>query len=81
MIEDKIAVLLAKAAPLRLLEDDDEAKIPLTAMVDEINALRALPAEVAEVIDPAEDAPLVVMARRGRPPKVDVAAVEDADAA
>ena len=75
MIEDQIAVLLAKAAPLRLLEDDDEAKIPLTAMVDEINALRALPAEVLEPVAPVE-AP----ARRGRPPKADVAAVEGADA-
>lgn len=77
MIEDQIAALLAKAAPLRLLEDDDDAKRPLTAIVDQINAMRALPPEVAEVVT-EPDAPVEVPARRGRPPK---AAVEGADAA
>ena len=82
MIEDQIAALLEKALPLRLLEDDDEAKRPLTAIVDEINALRALPVEVPEVVEVVAEpvAPVEAPARRGRPPKADVAAVEGADA-
>ena len=76
MIEEQIAALLAKALPLRLLEDDDEAKRPLAGIVDQINALRALPVE-------AVPEPVVVVepARRGRPPKADVAAIEGSDAA
>ena len=41
-VEQDIQRLLALAAPLRLLADDDPAKVPLTAIVDDINALRAL---------------------------------------
>ena len=40
-LEDEIMALLAKAEPLRCLPDDEPAKRPLTAMVDQINALRA----------------------------------------
>jgi hypothetical protein len=40
-IEAQIQELLKKAEPLRLLEDDDVKKIPLVAIVDKINALRA----------------------------------------
>ena len=43
-IQDKIDDLLAKAAPFRSMEDDDETKRPLTGIVDEINKLRALQA-------------------------------------
>ena len=80
MIENKIAALLEKALPLRLLDDDDEAKRPLTAIVDKINALRALPVEVPEVVEAVAEpvVPVEAPARRGRPPK---AAVEGADAA
>ena len=84
MIEEQIVALLAKALPLRLLEDDDEAKRPLTAIVDQINALRALPVEAVEVVAEPEapvkvvGAPVDAPARRGRPPK---AAVEGSDAA
>jgi hypothetical protein len=39
--EAQIAELLTKAVPLRLLDDDDERKVLLTAIVDRINALRA----------------------------------------
>ena len=82
MIEEQIAALLEKALPLRLLDDDDEAKRPLTAIVDQINALRALPVEVLEPVEavPAVVVPVEAPARRGRPPKADVAAVEGADA-
>lgn len=40
-IEDKITELLADAAPLRLLEDDDADKAPLAGIIDQINVLRA----------------------------------------
>ncbi len=53
-IEDQIRDLLAKAEPLRSLPDDEPAKVPLTAIVDEINALRAIQAaDAAEC--PADD--------------------------
>lgn len=44
-IEDQIAALLAQADPLRGLDDDDGAKIPLAGIVDEINRLRAMQAK------------------------------------
>ena len=51
--EDQIAELLAEAEPLRILEDDDPLKVPLTKIVDKINALRAIQAnEVPVVIEP-----------------------------
>ena len=40
-LEAQIQELLKKAEPLRKLEDDDEKKAPLTAIIDKINALRA----------------------------------------
>ena len=40
-LEDEIGLLLKRAEPLRCLPDDEPAKIPLTAIVDEINRLRA----------------------------------------
>ena len=52
--EDMIQELLAEAAPLRILEDDDPLKVPLTKIVDKINALRAIQANaVPVVIEPA----------------------------
>lgn len=65
-IEAKIAALLAEAEPLRCLDEDDEAKLPLAGIVDRINQLRAeqaAPAAIAQVEAP--EAP-----RRGRPRKV-----------
>lgn len=40
-LETEISRLLQMAEPLRCLPDDEPAKIPLTAIVDEINKLRA----------------------------------------
>lgn len=40
--EDQIQSLLAHAAPLRELADDDPNKAPLAGIVDEINRLRAV---------------------------------------
>jgi hypothetical protein len=40
-LEKQIQALLKKAEPLRGLDDDDPNKVPLTKLVDEINALRA----------------------------------------
>lgn len=40
-LEDQIAELLAKAAPLRALPDDEAEAAGLPALVDAINALRA----------------------------------------
>ncbi|MFY8019427.1 MAG: hypothetical protein ACOVN9_15010 [Inhella sp.] len=48
-IEEQIAELLAKAAPLRLLPDDEAEEKGLPGIVEQINALRALP--------PGEEAP------------------------
>jgi hypothetical protein len=57
-IEEQIAELLAKAAPLRLLPDDQAEEKGLPGIVGQINALRALP--------PGEEAP-----KRGRPRKAE----------
>lgn len=62
-IEDKITELLKHAEPLRLLDDDDEGKRPLTGIVDEVNTLRALQSKGVTDIDDAE-AP---KPKRGRP--------------
>lgn len=52
--EDQIAVLLAEAAPLRLLDDEAAEAAGLPALVDRINALRAAPAVVSwPDVDPA----------------------------
>jgi hypothetical protein len=40
-IEAQIQGLLKEGEPLRLLDDDDPKKVPLTAIVDKINELRA----------------------------------------
>jgi hypothetical protein len=66
-IEDQIAALLDKAEPLRVRDENGE----LGAIVDQINALRALqascePAPVLPAAVEGQDAPK----RRGRPPKV-----------
>lgn len=80
-IEDQITALLSEAEPLRALSEDDPAKEPLGAIVDEINRLRAIQAgetvrNVVELdVDPLapkledKDAPLPVR-RPGRPRKV-----------
>ncbi len=46
-LEERIKALLALAEPLRSLHDADAGKESLTALVDEINGLRALQAEQA----------------------------------
>lgn len=53
--EDQIAALLAEAAPLRLLDDEEAEKAGLPALVDRINALRAAPPAVVSWpdVDPA----------------------------
>jgi len=76
-IEQQIAELLALAEPYRCLPDDEPAKAPLTALVDQINTLRAkqsapgfvdeLPEATEEGAD-ADDAP--AKRGRGRPRKV-----------
>lgn len=62
-IEAKITELLAQAEPLRAMHDDDATKTPLTAIVDQINALRAEQAKGVTEVD--EDEP--VKPKRGRP--------------
>lgn len=62
-VEEKIAALLAEAAPLRLLPDDEAEEKGLPALVDQINALRALPPE-SEAVEPVKRGP-------GRPKKAD----------
>lgn len=47
-IEDQIQTLLVQAEPLRELDSDDPEQGRLTALVDEINRLRALQAKRAE---------------------------------
>ncbi len=62
-IETEIAALLAEADKLRPLPDDEPAKVPLTAIVDKINKLRAVqakdtsqaPKATVEGADPAAD--------------------------
>jgi hypothetical protein len=74
-IEDQIADLLAEAAPLRLLPDDEAEAKGLPALVDKINCLRAkqsrdpfLPPEATiEGADSAES----VKRGPGRPKKAD----------
>lgn len=43
-VETDIEALLLKAEPLRGLDEDDEKKVPLAAIVNKINALRAIQA-------------------------------------
>ena len=66
-IEDQINELLTEATPLRILDDDDPLKAPLTKIVDKINALRAKQAnEVPVVIEPTiEGADAKPDAKRG----------------
>jgi hypothetical protein len=44
-IESEIGRLLLLAAPLRALDEDDPAKIPLNGIVMEVNRLRAVQAQ------------------------------------
>lgn len=53
-IEDQIAALLDQAAPLRALPEDEESE--LGAIVDRINALRALQAAAGAAMGNAIDA-------------------------
>jgi hypothetical protein len=81
-IEAEIGVLLAQASELRALAEDDPHKLPLGALIDRINALRAMQDKNMLVrsqeversrsslqeIDP--DAPIVApKVRLGRPPR------------
>ncbi len=70
-IEDRIQTLLAQAAPLRVIPEDDPAHAPLAGIVDEINRLREMQAD--GFIDMPE-----VRRKPGRPSK---ASIEGADAA
>jgi hypothetical protein len=74
-IEDQIDALLAEAAPLRLLPDDEAEANGLPALVDRINVLRAkqsrdpfFPPEAtlegADSVEPVKRGP-------GRPKKAD----------
>jgi hypothetical protein len=76
-VEEKIAALLAEAAPLRALPDDEAEAKGLPALVDKINALRAeqsrapVVASVAS-IEGAESADAEPVKRGpGRPRKAD----------
>ena len=51
--EDQITALLAEAAPLRLLPDEEAEAAGLPKLVDRINALRAQP--VAAWVSPEPD--------------------------
>ena len=64
-IEDKIAELLAEAAPLRLLADDDGAKEPLNYLIIQINELRALQSKGETETDGS------LIKKRGRPAKIE----------
>lgn len=44
-IQAQIEALLAQAAPLRCIPEDDPAHQPLAGIVDEINRLRAMQAD------------------------------------
>ena len=66
-LEDQIAALLLEAAPLRCLPEIEQGE--LGAIVDRINALRALQAAgVADVVAPAIE-PAEVKRGPGRPKK------------
>jgi len=67
----RLQQLLDSADKLRDLADDDVEKIPLAAMVDEINAIRALPIDQQDTTEP------LPKRKPGRPRKV---AVEGEDA-
>lgn len=71
-IEATIVALLNKAAPLRLLSDEEQEAKGLRLIVDEINALRAGrgAAVVATVVEGA-DVPAIEPVKRkaGRPKK------------
>lgn len=62
-LEDQIAALLAQAEPLRALPDEEAEAAGLPALVDRINALRALPPG-ADPVEPVKRGP-------GRPRKAE----------
>jgi len=64
---NRLDQLLAEANKLRGLDEDDPAKVPLAAMVDEINRIRALPADEQDTADPVPAAP--EKRKPGRPRK------------
>ena len=69
-IESEIQTLLEQAAPLRLLDADDPKALPLGAIVDKINALRAIQsAETAEFRDDVTVAPWPVEGAEAEPPE------------
>lgn len=73
-IQEQIDALLAEAAPLRLLPDDEAEAKGLPALVDRINALRKLPIEVAApVVEPAPPVEAAVKRGPGRPKKDEAA--------
>ena len=74
-IETEIDRLLKLAEPLRKLDDEDLAKVPLAGIVGEINSLRAQQAAPvrppgADIPEPDPEAPHTEFKRGpGRPPK------------
>lgn len=76
-LQDRIEELLAEAAPLRELDEDDPAKAPLAGLVDQINALRAEQASapahelLATIVTPVEGADAQPKRGPGRPKKAD----------
>ena len=70
-VENEIQRLMALAEPFRAMADDDLAKLPLSGIVDEINALRAVQAapgfvDEVEAVEVVEDEP---KRKAGRPAK------------
>ena len=63
-VQEQIDALLAEAAPLRLLADDEAEEKGLPKIVDRINALRKLPLDAEAADEPAKRGP-------GRPKKAD----------
>lgn len=72
-IEKDIAALAAQADPLRVLPEDEPAKTPLAALVDQINALRAkqarLALEMGALQDEQAEAELVQVVESLKPAK------------
>jgi hypothetical protein len=75
-IEEQIQALLDKAAPLRLLPDDEAEAAGLPKIVDSINALRAVQTSAVEIAAPVAPvaAPAEPMKRGPGRPKKDEAA-------
>lgn len=78
-VTDRIELLIAEADKLRPLHNDDPAKLPLGAIVDEINELRAVMAAPGFSDDESETTKTRAedILKPGRKPR---AVIEGADA-